>query len=369
MKSVILILASWLWLHAASAQIPPKDFTGADSLILAMPAELTRSSDDMAGFINARFATEEFRVRAIYTWITANIEYDFDDTSEADTWDSGENIVSLTLAERKGVCENYAALFSELCGKTGIRSYFIGGYAKDGNGGVIEVPHSWNAAEIGCRWYLFDTTWGAGYRDDDSSFVRCRNYDYFMVEPRAMIQTHMPFDPLWQFLDRPVTYDEFNEGRDTPDEQSGFNYADSIKRYEKLPPQKQFADEARRITRNGSANAAVQQKLDYIDLALKHHRRIQHIAVFEAAKKYYAKGTDNLNELVRYRKANSTKIVNTTQPILDSASENMKQALNELSKIKAPDDDIAEGVALMKKHIASSQSKIDDFQLWINRNK
>ena len=35
--------------------------------------------------------------------------------------------------------------------------------------------------------------------------------DYFMMKPEKAIKSHMPFDPLWQFLNYPITSTEFYE--------------------------------------------------------------------------------------------------------------------------------------------------------------
>ena len=61
---------------------------------------------------------------------------------------------------------------------------------------------------ITMSWYFVDPTWGSGYLSD-GRFVKQINNFYFMTKPKDMIRSHMPFDPLWQFLYNPVTNQEF----------------------------------------------------------------------------------------------------------------------------------------------------------------
>lgn len=368
MKRLVVILACLSCFPAASGQNLPDRSGHNDSLILSIPAGQTHAAGDIARFITSGFDTERDRVRAIYVWITENIAYDVADTSPTAPWGAPSNIVKYTLAHRKGVCDNYSALFAELCARTGIEARMIGGYVKQ-DGAIQDTPHSWNAARIDSHWYLFDPTWGAGHGAEDGTFARRPNDDYFMLEPQTMILTHMPFDPLWQFLDHPLTHSEFAAGLTPDNDGPCFNYADSIRRHEKLPEIGKLAAEARRISADTGTSPAVRNRLDYLELSIKLHHRRQHIAHFESAREHLARGTDNLNELVRYRKANPTLIVNTTQPILDSARENVAKAQSDLSKISSPDPDIADGISRMKQHIAESREKISDFQRWINRNK
>ncbi len=111
--------------------------------------------------------------------------------------DPGEKIAK-PLRTKKGICENYAALFTAVCGQAGIESVVVIGYTKQ-RGFVDFIPHAWCAALVDGSWRLFDPTWGSGYVDK-GKFVRKMNEDYFCAAPDAFIKSHMPFDYLWQFL-------------------------------------------------------------------------------------------------------------------------------------------------------------------------
>ncbi len=142
-------------------------------------------------------------------------------------YESEEDKISKTLVTHKGVCENYAAIFNDLCRKTGIKSFVITGYTKQ-NGFRDFIPHAWCAAFIDSAWFLFDPTWGSGYIANAVFHKQINNY-YFEAIPAMLIKTHMPFDYLWQLMHYTVTAQEFYEGRTMENpSRPYFNYIDSI---------------------------------------------------------------------------------------------------------------------------------------------
>jgi transglutaminase-like putative cysteine protease len=103
-----------------------------------------------------RWATREFshlapgheRVTAVCNWIYDTIEYR---RGSSDTGTSAYD----TLAERAGVCRDFAHLGISLCRALGIPARFVSGYALG-----LEPPdfHAVFEAYLGGRWYLFDPT-------------------------------------------------------------------------------------------------------------------------------------------------------------------------------------------------------------------
>lgn len=104
----------------------------------------------------ARWATEEFsalvpgheRITAICNWIYETIEYR---RGSSDTGTSAYD----TLAERAGVCRDFAHLGISFCRALGIPARFVSGYAYG-----LEPPdfHAVFEAYLAGRWYLFDPT-------------------------------------------------------------------------------------------------------------------------------------------------------------------------------------------------------------------
>ena len=72
-----------------------------------------------------------------------------------------------------------------------------------------KTSHAWCMVFIDNKWSLYDPTWDAG---QSVSFNQPVNTIYFKVSPSVFIQSHMPFDPMFQLLNYPLTYKEFNNG-------------------------------------------------------------------------------------------------------------------------------------------------------------
>jgi len=85
-----------------------------------------------------------------------------------------EDKITKALKTRRGICENYATLFMDICNKTGIKSFVVEGYTKQ-NGFADYIPHAWSAALIDTTWYLFDPTWGSGYVNNGKFVSKINN--------------------------------------------------------------------------------------------------------------------------------------------------------------------------------------------------
>jgi hypothetical protein len=164
-------------------------------------------------YLVSPFDQQEEKVRAIYHWITTNIDYDivaYRNRSESVTEPAK------ILETRKCVCGGYANLFKKMAELAGMEAEFIPGYSKGYNyqmGKLFDEDnmHAWNAVRIDGQWRLLDATWGAGYIDDNQQFVRSVNDYYFLTPPEQFIQSHYPKDIPWQLLDRKVSRREFEE--------------------------------------------------------------------------------------------------------------------------------------------------------------
>jgi hypothetical protein len=73
--------------------------------------------------------------------------------------------------------------------------------------GVAYGPHVWNAVQIEGHWQLLDVTFANGRYTSNGKVEQRRptNLDWFMVAPRVMICSHLPDEPRWQLLQRPLT--------------------------------------------------------------------------------------------------------------------------------------------------------------------
>ncbi len=69
--------------------------------------------------------------------------------------------ITKTMATRKGICEDYAVLFTEICTKAGLKVFKVEGFTKQ-NGFTDYIPHAWCVARIDNGWYVFDPTGDRG---------------------------------------------------------------------------------------------------------------------------------------------------------------------------------------------------------------
>jgi len=274
MKLTLLIISILLLSLSLSAQKPAvPEYAAVDKKALQLPDSLSRNTKDISGYINSSYKTDQDKVRAIFIWVASNIQYDMENMFAINFYEPREEKISKPLKTRKGICENYAALFNDICSKSGIKSYVIEGYTKQ-NGFTDYIPHAWCAARVDTTWFMFDPTWGSGYVNNGKFYKKINN-DYYKVNPSKLIKSHMPFDYLWQFLFYPLTSQEFYDGKTQANKTKPFfNFTDSIAAYEGLNKIDQLKASARRIEKNGLKNAMIFDRLNHIRMDIEYENNL-----------------------------------------------------------------------------------------------
>lgn len=257
----IFLIATFLFLNQFAIGQAATDFSAIDKKMDAIPSNQTATTSGIAEYINSNFKTDSEKIRAIFYWTASNISYDVPSMYQLNT-DSPQVKIENALKLRTGVCIHYAEVFNEIANKVGIKTYIIGGYTKQ-NGQLATIAHAWNASQINGKWFLFDATWGAGFVEKNL-FTKKLNNAYFKVEPAKMIASHMPFDYMWQFLNSPVTNQEFMSGKMDPAKpKTNFNYVAEIAKYEKLSNADKAFETAERIEKNGLLNNMIIEHYNY----------------------------------------------------------------------------------------------------------
>lgn len=229
----------------------------ADTKIAAIPASAERSIPSLASWIESSFSTEKDRVRAIHRWIAMNLRYDFNTSVQRISISENAEIISSAFKSRKAVCGGYAGLMDSLCRSMDIKSYIIDGYTIQDDH-INPSPHAWVAVMINGNWYLFDPTWSSGSLVN-GKYEHVFDEQYFMVPPDRMIQSHIPFDPIWQFLDIPVIQKKMVKA-----EKIRFSCADSIQHHLQLNEKQKITDEIRRINQYMETNQAIAKRLSFL---------------------------------------------------------------------------------------------------------
>lgn len=154
-------------------------------------------------------STDSARAARLYEWVARNISYDVKGFLAGRIGDGAAEDV---YRKRLAVCAGYVALFERLAREAGLETMPILGYAKGftyRDGVSTKTPnHSWLALRVSGQWRLVDPTWASGHVDG-SKFVPRFTWDYFLVDPNALILSHFPEENEWQLLKKPLRRSDF----------------------------------------------------------------------------------------------------------------------------------------------------------------
>jgi hypothetical protein len=171
-------------------------FAAIDKYALNCPKNVEDSIKSLAAYLQKPANTDLEKARAIYVWITKNINYD--DTAYNSKL-HGDNSAWGVLKLRKGVCEGFSNLFLELGKEMKLQIEKIHGYAK----GYAYIKgmkynatnHAWNIVKIDGQWKVFDATWGEGFgKKVNGKLVSVKEFDeyWFNTSPYDAIFSHLP---------------------------------------------------------------------------------------------------------------------------------------------------------------------------------
>ena len=106
-------------------------------------------TEELADEICAGCDTDAEKVQAIYSWMVANLEYDYDYHVVFQYFD-----VRKTLRTKQGVCFDFSHLFAAFCRSQNIPCYAVDGISyKDST-----VQHTWNRVYYDGTWWNMDVT-------------------------------------------------------------------------------------------------------------------------------------------------------------------------------------------------------------------
>ena len=284
-------------------------YTSIDKKMDAIPDSFTKSTDSIALYVNTNFKTENDKIRAIFYWTASNISYDEENMFVVNYNETREDRTAKTLKTKKGICNDYADVFNKIANASGIKAIVISGYTKT-NEMVDDLSHSWCAAKIENKWYVFDPTWGRSYlKSENKNYIRNTTNSYFKIAPEIMIHSHMPFDYLWQFMDYPLTNQEFIDGVIAADASKvKFDFIKEIARYEALSKANQFFESSERIKKNGMKNQFVSQayvnamnQWNYEKDKENRDKFNENLSKVNAISKRYKEAFKRLNDFGNYR--------------------------------------------------------------------
>ena len=197
-----------------------QDFSSVDEHARSLPRSKASSVEKLAQHLCSPFSSETQKVRAIYVWMAENIRYSTATvTSRSLTVEQRlkRQEPERVLQRKNAVCEGYANLFEALCEEAGLHSLVVTGRTKLPNGRVAPVGHAWNMVRADGQWHLLDVTWGAGGVDGrNGKYVKSLSDEFFLSDPVAFVQHHLPHDPLFQLLPEAVGFQTFEKSSTVP---------------------------------------------------------------------------------------------------------------------------------------------------------
>jgi Uncharacterized protein involved in cytokinesis, contains TGc (transglutaminase/protease-like) domain len=343
------------------------NYSSVDQVALQLPETESKTTNGIAAYINSHFNTPDDKARAIFCWITHNIAYDVENMYKVNLYQNTNEIVERILKTRKGICMSYTELFNEIAAKTGLKSFAVQGYTRQNNK-VDILPHAWNAVQIGREWHLIDATWGAGYVQN-GKFVRHIENGNFKASPQQFINTHIPFDPLWQLLDYTVTNQDFYDGQTGPSHKKAFHYTDSLSEYQNLPESKQLSDAARRVEANGVKNAMIYEHLQHIHQQLEYLHNYKMTDLFNEAVTHYNNGITLLNQFINYRnnQFNPKKAEAEIRQMVDTVNVELSASRSRLAAIQKPDAQTATSISQLNNSLNQASEGVKEQKAFVDK--
>lgn len=349
-------------------------YTLIDAKMTAIPANSNNSSEAISKYINANFKTENDKIRAVFYWTASNISYDVENMFAVNITETPQDRIIKTLKTKKGICGDYAAIFSEIANLVGIKSVVVEGYTKQ-DGKVATLAHAWSAAKIENKWYLFDPTWGSGYVNNNK-YTRKINNIHFKVEPSKMINSHMPFDYLWQFINYPITNQEFITGKTQINKtKKNFDFESEIMKYEALPKIDQFFEASQRIEKNGIKNQLISQAYTCAKMSWNTERENENGAKYNTIVNQYNEAITDLNDFIYYRNSKFKPLLSDEEikSKIQNPIEKFKKCQESLFRIGSMGSENAASVSALKKSVADalvqSETHLEFVNNYLSKNK
>lgn len=307
-------------------------------------------------------------VRAVFDWVANEIEYDTQsllliNESNIGLYNSpSKSIVQEVISRRKGVCQGYAELLNAILRRLGFQSFVIEGYTVQYETIETKYGHAWNAVKIDGYWFMYDPTWSAG---SVNNFIFKKRYDesWYKVSPESFIQTHVPFDPIWQFINPPLSHYQIKDYDFTINSIRNFNFPDSIAAGLKHTKQEQAWASMQRIKKMGVTNSLIQRHVENLqtdfDLAQIHGSRDS----LRLAINYYNKYIFSKNS--RFRKpVLSDKMI---RDILEEIKIKINVSNHLLNSVCTSNKRLAQYKSEIEKEILSLSESVSTETIFINK--
>jgi Transglutaminase-like superfamily len=196
-----------------SGRRPDSLWAAIDAHALASTPADEANIPHLAGYLMSGARDDWEVVRAIFRWLADRIRYD---DAAFNSGHYGLRDSSNLLLLRRGVCDDYAKVFTALAEQACIPSKRIIGFSKGfpalQSKNSLEPDHAWNAFYVDGAWHLCDVTWAASYGQMHGGMLQStQKFEpyWFDTAPEEFIFMHLPSESRWQLLDSTLTAADF----------------------------------------------------------------------------------------------------------------------------------------------------------------
>jgi transglutaminase/protease-like cytokinesis protein 3 len=315
-----------------------KDYGYIDSVMRICPTQNAKSVESIAQYIKSRFDADDDMLRAAYSWVAQHVTYDIGKMYVGIKYQHESEVVKQVLQTRKTVCFGYAVTFKSIAEYLGLQVVIVKGYTKQ-NDKIDAIPHAWCAVKHNAQWRLIDPTWSSGYLLS-GAFHKHFNDKWYLVAPEAIIKSHIPFDPVWQFSYFPINSNEFVAGTNADSVTSRFfSYPDTIKRIEHLSEKERLIAENQRITAMNDKNPMTLKYIKTNKTAIANIVHNEYVNVYNQAVTLYNTASDLFNrhnpQAAKSKLNEASEIINTIHNPNKEMTVSVRNLKNMINKLHA----------------------------------
>lgn len=315
------------------------------------------STSDVAAFGMQKFHNDESKIFFAYSWVVRNIRYDAEKALAINRGVNARAIIDSAFKRRKGVCENFAAIFSDICQKMGFQSFVINGYSRQ-NGSVDRQPHSWSTVKIDGDWFLFDPTWDVG---------KSGPFNFFKRSGADFIASHMPFDPIWQLLESPISHADFYRGQLTGHSKVTFNFSDSLDIFITMDSLARYQSSLKRIESAGLYDQKIVTNYKIVKNDLEMERQDEQLRWYNAAVQSMNEAKEQLNNFIDYRNNQflPEKPGETIYTMLGGIDEKLQKAFLWLDQVDKSEAILVMGTAPAREQLQKLRARVKEQQKFL----
>ncbi len=207
LPKLYLLLYCWTnLLNGQELDLKNFDYSRSDSIAIHFPKKKYKGITEITYPLTEHLDTEHEKFRAIFRWITENIEYN----KSAGSISEGDKIIR----KNKAVCQGFSNLLKEMCATVNIPCEVVVGYTKtetkDINRKLKKTDHAWNTVRLYGKEYLVDVTWATSkYNVIARRFIKEFDEHYFLTPPEKFGLDHFPKEKKYQLVPKPIKARQF----------------------------------------------------------------------------------------------------------------------------------------------------------------